>query len=166
MIWSAPVENEHKAVLKYIKHLRSRDTVLCVVFALPGLILFAAGIYAVIDKFPYAFGFFVVSVILLLIAGGCILTNAAKYKLIRNREYEVCRCRVISREALRTKYSTDYKVTVLVLSDGKYSTYSVSSITYRKAKENAGAILVDYSMEHEGKRDIPFDMVIPDFNED
>ena len=34
------------------------------------------------------------------------------------------------------------------------------------SEENAAALLVDYSKEHEGKRDIPFDMVIPDLIED
>lgn len=166
MIWSAPVENEHTAVLKFIKFQRSRDILWCIIFALPGLALLGVGIYAFIDKFTYAFGFIVVSVLLLLIAGGCFLTNAAKNKLIRKREYEVCRCRVISKNTTRTKYSTDYKVTVLIPSDGKQSTYKVTSYTYRKAKENAAALLVDYSKEHEGKRDIPFDMVIPDLIED
>ena len=166
MIWSAPVENEHAAVLKYIKYHRKHDFLLCTVFALPGLILLAAGIYAIIDKFAYAFGFFIVSVLLLLIAGGCALTNAEKSKLIRKREYEVCRCRVINRSVTRTKYSTDRKVTVLILSDGKQSTHKVTSDTYRKATENVTALLIDYSKVHEGKREIPLDMVIPDLKAD
>lgn len=166
MIWSAPLENEHIAILKYIKRQRRHDLLWCVIFALPGLILLAAGIYAIIDKFKFAFGFFIVSVFLLLIAGGCALTNADKFKLIRRREYEVCRCRVISRSVTRTKYSTDRKVTVLILSDGKQSTHKVTSDTYKKAKENASALLIDYTKVHKGKHEIPFDMVIPDLNED
>ena len=166
MIWSAPVENEHTAVLKYIKRQRRSDIIWCIGFTAFGILLLAGGIYAVIDKFDHALGFIIASVFVLLVAGGCALNNTDKYKKIRNREYEVCRCRVISRAATRTRYSTDRKVTVLVLSDGKQSTYKVSPETYRKAKEDATALLVDYTEEHEGKRAIPIDMVIPELIDD
>lgn len=161
MIWSAPTENEHTAVLKYIKRQRRSDIIWCTVISLFGALFLAAGIYAIIDKFDHASGFFIAAVFVFLVAGGFALSDTEKHKKIRNREYKVCRCRVISRSATRTKYSTTRKVTALILSDGKQSTYKVSSETYRKAREDAAALLVDYTKEHEGKRDIPIDMVIP-----
>lgn len=162
MIWSAPVESEHKAVQKFIRHQRRKDLITCIIFAVAGFIFLAAGIYAIYDRFKYAFGLFIPAVILLLIAGGCALTNAEESKHVKKREYEVSRCRVVSRNITRTKYSTDRRVTVTVLSTGKQSTYTVTAETYRKASEGSPALLVDYSREHEGKRDIHIDMVIPD----
>ncbi|MCR4556939.1 MAG: hypothetical protein K5779_03845 [Saccharofermentans sp.] len=159
MNWSAPVEAEHASVLKYIRTLRRGDIVRCIIFAFAGTVFLATGIYAVIDKFEYAFGFFIPAVFLFLISGGCLLTNADRYRIIRERGYEVERCRVISRQAYRSRYHTDREVTVL-RSDGKQSNYKVTSLTYRNAKEGAVALLVDYTREHEGKRDIPIDMVI------
>ncbi len=162
MIWSAPTETEHNSVLKYIKRERRSDIIWCAVLAVFGAMFLAAGIYAVIDKFDHAAGFFVAAFFVFLVAGGFALSDLEKYKKIRNREYEVSRCRVISRSATRTKYSTNRKITVLILSDGKQSTYKVSSASYRKAREDAAALLVDYTKEHEGKRDIPIDVVIPE----
>ena len=160
MFWSAPVEHEHTAVLNYIKRQRRSDIIWCTVWAVSGLLLLGGGIFAVIDKFDHAFGFFAASVFVFLVAGGCALNNTGRYKLIRNREYEVCRCRVVSREATRTRYSTTRKVTVLIPYEGKQFTYKVTSDTYKNAKKDSIALLVDYSKEHQGKRDIPIDVII------
>ena len=84
--------------------------------------------------------FFVPAIFLFLVAGGCLLTNADRYKIIRRREYEVSRCRVVSRQTYRTRYHTDREVTVL-RPDGKQSNYKVTSLTYRKAQEGAVALL-------------------------
>lgn len=166
MIWSAPSDNEHNAVLRFVKRQRKSDIFWGIVCAGFGSFLLAAGILSAIDGFEYDFGFFIASVFVFLVAGGLLISNTAKNKIIKDRGYEVCRCRVISRNATRTKYSTNREVTVIIPSDGNQHTYRVTADTYKKAKENTDALLVDYTKEHNGKRNIPIDVIIPGLTED
>ena len=166
MFWSEPNSNEHNTILMYIKQQRRSEIAWAIVLGVAGLLFLGIGIYAVMDGFGYSAGYFVISVVSFLIAGGFILSNSPKYKLVKNREYEVCRCRILSRSVTRTRYSTDRRVTVLIPSDGKQSTYRVAAVTYKKAVEDASALLVDYTRDHSGKREIPIDLVIPDAVED
>ena len=131
-----------------------------------GSLILAGGILSVIDGFEYNIGFFIASVFVFLVAGGLFISNTTKTKLVKNRGYEICHCRVISRNATRTRYSTDRKVTVIIPSDGNQQTYKVTAETYKKAIKNTDALLVDYTKEHNGKRDIPIDVVIPGLAED
>ena len=161
MQWTEPTSSEHEAIVKFVKHFRHSDIILCLVFGLTGCAVLAVGIYSAVDGFQYAPGFIVFAVILLIISMGCALTNTKRSKMVKMREYKVCRCRVLSRSCTRTKYHTYYKVHILN-PDGKESNYKVPGITYRKAEEGATAILVDYNHEDPSNRELPIDVVIAD----
>ena len=134
---------------------------MCMIFAVIGLGLMATGIYAVIDKFPYAAGFIVAAVIFLIISLGCGVSDLDRYKMIRESKYTVITCRVTGRSAARTKYHTKYKVTVMN-PNNKESSHIVSGYTYRKAQDGARALIINYSCDDAGQSKIPADLVISD----
>lgn len=161
MTWTNPTDTEHEAVLRFIKHFRRKDIIKCVIFGLTGCILLSTGIYAIIDGFQYAAGFIVVSVIFMIISFGCGISDLDRYKLIRSREYSVIRCKVINRTCTRTKYHTEYKVSVMD-QDNKETTHKVTGFTYRQAGNGANALVVRYSGKDPETQKIPADVVIAD----
>ena len=161
MTWTNPTDTEHEAVLRFIKHFRRKDIIMCVIFGLTGCILLSTGIYAIIDGFQYAAGFIVVSVIFMIIAFGCAISDLDRYKLIRSRDYSVIRCQVTKRSSTRTKYHTEYKVNV-VDQDDKETGHKVTGFTYRKAGNGMNALVVKYSGKDPESQKIPADVVITD----
>ena len=161
MNWSDPTESEHDAVVRHIKSIRTEDIISCAIFTLIGALFLTFGIYAVIDKFQYAVGLFIVAGILFLISIGCGISNIKKAKRIQNREYKVSRCRVVERKCYRSRYSTDRRVTVFK-DNGRNSTYKVNTRNYRKATEGANAIIIEYDRTNPEERDFPQELVVLD----
>lgn len=156
-----PTPQEHEAILRYIKHFRRNDILMCIIFAAIGCGLMTAGVYAVIDKFPYAAGFIIAAVVVLIISFGCGVSDIDRYKLIRDGKYTVISCKVTGRSSTRTRYHTEYKVRVMS-PDNKKASHIVSGFTYRKAGEGMKALIVNYSSDNTAQRKIPVDVVISD----
>ena len=159
--WKKPAPQEHSDILRFIKHFRRKDIIMCTIFAVIGCLLAAAGVFAVIDRFLYAAGFFVAAVLFLIISLGCGLSDMDRYKIIRGCSYTVISCSVAGHSCTRTRYKTTYKVTVIG-PDNKKTTHTVSGYTYRKAVTGVKALIVNYSSDESGKNTIPVDVVISD----
>lgn len=156
-----PTPQEHDAVLKYIKHFRSKDILMCIIFAIIGCGLLAIGIYAITDKFPYAAGFIVAAILFLIIALGCAVSDMDRYKLIRDSKYTVMACKITDRSCTRTKYHTKYKVSV-INPNNEAASHVVSGFTYKKASAGLKALIVIYSCDGTNQSKLPADVVISD----
>lgn len=156
-----PTPQEHNAVLRYIKHFRRNDIIMCLIFALIGFGLMSVGIYAIIDKFQYSTGFIIVAIVFLIISLGCGISDLDRYKLICDGKYTVITCMVTGRSCTRTKYHTEYKVRV-TNTNNEETSHIVSSFTYRKAGNGMKAVIVNYSSDDLSKSKIPADVVISD----
>jgi len=160
MDWSKATTDEHELVLSYIKRIRRTDIIggsffLLVMTAAAGL-----GIWMLVDGTMLGITPIILGIFFGLVGFGLIISDLDRSKKIKAQEYWVSRCRVVNREALRAMRHTDYYVYVLC-PNGNTSKYKVHSFVYRKAKEDgARALLIDYSEEHKGHREMGIDCVI------
>ena len=159
MNWSPATSDEHKAVLSFIRRIRKHDIILGLIFAILFLIFTAIGVAMIIDGAKYSVGAIIIGVLFGLISLGSFLSDTNRSRHIRKNDYEVSRCRVISRSIAGGSRTITRYVTVLC-SNGNKSKYKVHAFVYRRAKENASALLVDYTHEHKGHREISIDLVI------
>ena len=134
---------------------------MCIIFAIIGCGLLAIGIYAITDKFPYAAGFIVAAILLLIIALGCAVSDMDRYKLIRDSKYTVMACKITDRSCTRTKYHTKYKVSV-INPNNEAASHVVSGFTYKKASAGQKALIVIYSCDGTNQSKLPADVVISD----
>lgn len=159
MNWSPPTSDEHTEVLSFFRRLRREDFITAAIFGVIGLIFAGGGIYGAIDGFKFFWGMLIWAVLFLLISIGCAVTHKDKYKRIKAQQYAVSRCRVVSRDRYYSRRHAVHYIRVLC-PNGKVSKYKVGGYMYRRAKEDAKAVLVDYSETHKGKRDLSIDLVV------
>ena len=160
MDWSKATTDEHELVLSYIKRIRRINIIGGIVFLLVMALLLALGIWMIVDGTMLGITPIILGVFLGLVGFGMMISDLDKSKKIKAQEYWVSRCRVVNREVLRAMRHTDHYVYVLC-PNGNTSKYKVQSFVYRNAKEDgAKALLVDYSEEHKGHRELSIDCVV------
>lgn len=160
MDWSKATTGEHELVSGYIRRIRRADIIGGIIFLLVMAALIALGVWMIVDGTMLGITPIIFGILLGLVGFGLLISDLDKSKKIKAGEYWVSRCRVVKRETARTRYHTDYYVYVLC-PNGNTSRYSVRSFVYRHAaEEGEAALLIDYSEEHKGHRDISIDCVV------
>ena len=160
MNWSTPTADEHEIVLRFIRRIRISNIIASVFFFLFACASAALGIAMIImDGNYYGIMPVIFGIIIALVGLGVAITDMDRYKKIKAQQYAVSRCRVVSRDVNRTRYSTGRYVSILC-PNGNISRYKAKASVYRRAAEGASALLVDYSETHKGHRDISIDLVI------
>jgi len=158
--WSTPTADEHETVLRFIRRIRVSNIIASLFFFLFACACVTLGIAMIItDGNYYGITPVIFGLITAVVGLGVAVTDRNRYKKIKAQEYAVSRCRVVSSEVTRTRYSTGRYVSILC-PNGNISRYKARAGVYRRAVEGASALLVDYSETHKGHRDISIDLVI------
>jgi len=160
MNWSRPTTEEHELVLDFIRRIRRGDIIWSVVFFVLAAGAVCLGVWMLTDGTLLGITPVILGLFFGLVGLGLAISDRDRLKKITNKDYWVSRCRVVSREAQAAMRHTNRYVSVLC-PNGNTSRYKVAGHVYRRAGvEGAKALLVDYTDEHKGHRQIGIDCVV------
>ena len=160
MNWTSPTEYEHGELVRFIRNIRRGDVAFAVVLFILFLIPIAIGIWMLTDHNMLGLAPLISFSILMLVPMGCLISDLDRKKLILDGDYSVCRCRVASRNAVRSgRTKVTYFISVR-LDDGSIRKFKTRSDEYSKAKEGEKALVVLYKKTEDLKKELPPDVVI------